>query len=376
MQDLAYFSSNRAGKAQGEGAMAQRNKIARQNGLQPSRPPLNCGQSIYPPHVLSAITAELSEQGIPASTALAGTGLSAKQLDSHVTKISYRQIDIVIGNALRVSKDPAIALLAGQRMHITAYGMYGYAMLSSATQAEARDLSTRYHRVTGPLCDLSISENGQNIIVTIEPILPPSTSDRNRFAIEFALAANLRVIKDRAGEAFGFSRVVLDYPAPPHTAAYSDLFNCPVLFEQPYCGYQHGRDNSALALADSRTCAMARAMCEQMLNEINSSGGVAADIKRLLIERPGNFSRIDAVAGKLGMHPRALRRKLEAEGTSYRGLLADVRMRLAIEYLRKTDLINEEIAGLLGYSDASNFRHAFMRWTGKSPSKFRALLRR
>jgi len=46
-------------------------------------------------------------------------------------------------------------------------------------------------------------------------------------------------------------------------------------------------------------------------------------------------------------------------------------MRLAIEYLRKTEMTNEEIASRLGYSEASNFRHAFLRWTGKNPSEFR-----
>ncbi|HYK64795.1 MAG TPA: helix-turn-helix domain-containing protein [Patescibacteria group bacterium] len=47
------------------------------------------------------------------------------------------------------------------------------------------------------------------------------------------------------------------------------------------------------------------------------------------------------------------------------------RMRLAIEYLRKTEMTNEEIATRLSYSEAANFRHAFLRWTGKSPSVFR-----
>jgi AraC-like DNA-binding protein len=75
------------------------------------------------------------------------------------------------------------------------------------------------------------------------------------------------------------------------------------------------------------------------------------------------------------MHPRALRRRLETEGTSYRDVLAEVRMRLAIEYLRRTQMTHEEIASRLGYSDAANFRHAFLRWTGKSPSEFRSIAR-
>ena len=94
-------------------------------------------------------------------------------------------------------------------------------------------------------------------------------------------------------------------------------------------------------------------------------------IRRFLIERPGRYPSIETIAEKLQTYPRALRRKLESEGTSYRDLLAEVRMRLAIEYLRRTEMTNEEIASRLGYSDAANFRHAFTRWTGKSPSNFR-----
>ena len=144
-----------------------------------------------------------------------------------------------------------------------------------------------------------------------------------------------------------------------------------MLFGQRSCGYEYDRDDGPAALADARTHAMALEMCEQLLDEVNRAGGVAADIRRLLIEQPGRYPSIETIASQLNMHSRALRRRLEAEGTSYRELLAEVRMRLAIEYLRKTQMTNEEIASRLGYSEAANFRHAFTRWTGKSPSDFR-----
>jgi AraC-like DNA-binding protein len=44
---------------------------------------------------------------------------------------------------------------------------------------------------------------------------------------------------------------------------------------------------------------------------------------------------------------------------------------MAVRYLRETRLSVEDIAGLLGFSDAANFRHAFRRWTGKTPNDFR-----
>jgi AraC-like DNA-binding protein len=333
-------------------------------------------QQIYSPNSIAAIVAELGQQGVRISLALAGTGLDEAHLDAHTTKVSYRQIDIVIRNALSLSNDPAVALRAGQRMHVTAYGMYGYALLSSATYAEVREFTNRYIRVAGPFCDARYSYDGAVAICSFEPLhWPNPTDDIHRFAAEFALSAHLTTMRDLAGTSFGFSRVTLVYPAPAHADLYEGLLGCPVLFGQRSNEYHYelSQADGQVMLADPRSHGMAREMCEKLLVEVNRAGGVAADIRRLLIGEPGRHLSLEAVAEKLSMHPRALRRKLESEYTSYRELLAEVRTRLAIEYLRKTNMTNEEIASRLGYSDAANFRHAFLRWTGRSPSDFRVL---
>ena len=57
--------------------------------------------------------------------------------------------------------------------------------------------------------------------------------------------------------------------------------------------------------------------------------------------------------------------------TSFRELLDEIRSQVAMKYLRDTVMTSEDIAVSLGFSDAANFRHAFLRWTGKSPSEFR-----
>jgi AraC-like DNA-binding protein len=352
--------------------MAGKAKQRRHAGEPLLRTPPSYEQRIFSPHILAAIVAELCTQGIDASVSLEGTDITPSQLQCHTTRISYRQLDTATRNALRLSNDPMIALRAGQRMRITAYGMYGYALMSSATSVEARAFSVRYNRIVGPFCDIAFSDDGPMIIVTIEPThWSNPKEDAHHFAVEFALSAHLNIIRDREGRSFRFSRVALNYTASPHANLYQKLLECPVLFDQGYCGYEYERDDRPLELADPRSHAMAREMCEHLLSEINHAGGAAADIRRILIEQPGQYPGIDAIADKLRMHPRALRRKLQAEGTSYRELQAEVRMGLAIEYLRRTQMTNEEIASRIGYSDAANFRHAFTRWTGKSPSDFR-----
>ncbi|MTV18925.1 MULTISPECIES: AraC family transcriptional regulator [Bradyrhizobium] len=336
--------------------------------------PPDFDQHVYSAQLIAAIIAELGRQQVRSTVALAGTGLTEDQLEAHTTRISYRQIDIVVRNALRLSNEPTVALRAGQRMRVTAHGMYGYALLSSATYHDARAFANRYLRVVGPLCDAKYSYDGAAVVCAFEPLhWPNPTQDVHRFAAEFALSSHLTTMKDLAGESFRFSQISLAYGEPAHASAYQVIFDCPVLFRQRgnEYRYQLSQADGPVALADSRTHGMAREMCEQVLSEVNHAGGIAADVRRVLIEQPGRYPNIEAIAERLSMHPRALRRKLEAEDTSYRELLAEVRTRLAIEYLRKTAMTNEEIASRLGYSDAANFRHAFIRWTGKSPSDFR-----
>jgi len=45
---------------------------------------------------------------------------------------------------------------------------------------------------------------------------------------------------------------------------------------------------------------------------------------------------------------------------------------LASEHLQRGQLTVQEVAYLLGYTDLANFRRAFRRWQGMSPSDYRA----
>lgn len=332
-------------------------------------------QRIYSPQKISAVVAELVEQGSDAAAALDSTGLQEAQLHVPSTRISYRQFDTVFRNALRLSKDPAIALRAGRRMHVTAHGIYGYALLSSPSIQSAIDFSTRYAPVMGPLTDTTPSRRDETMIYTCVPLYwADPAQDIYRFVVEFALSMHLTVARDFAGPSFRFSRVHVGYAAPPHAESYRQLFECPVHFDQPtnQLHYDVGWLEQPLSLADPISNATAREVCDKVLLEIEGGGGLARQIRQALLERPGWFPDAAEMAAQLAMHPRALRRRLEVEQTSYRAIVADVRMRLAIEYLRGTSLTNEDIANRLGYSDAANFRHAFARWTGgRSPSDYR-----
>ena len=61
----------------------------------------------------------------------------------------------------------------------------------------------------------------------------------------------------------------------------------------------------------------------------------------------------------------------EAEGTSFRRLLNEVRFEVAGQLLPGTRMGVTEIAGSLGYADTSAFTHAFSRMAGAPPHTWR-----
>jgi AraC-like DNA-binding protein len=77
------------------------------------------------------------------------------------------------------------------------------------------------------------------------------------------------------------------------------------------------------------------------------------------------------IAAALHLSLRSLQRHLADEGSSYDQMLDETRLELARSYLRGHYSISE-IAYLLGYADASCFSRAFRRWTGQTPTQFRA----
>ena len=80
------------------------------------------------------------------------------------------------------------------------------------------------------------------------------------------------------------------------------------------------------------------------------------------------------VSRHLGMSVSTLRRQLIEEGTSFQQLKDDHRQAAALQYLGSAELSLSEVSVLLGFVETSAFFRAFKRWTGQTPSEYRACL--
>ncbi|MGY2184616.1 HTH-type transcriptional regulator VirS [compost metagenome] len=81
---------------------------------------------------------------------------------------------------------------------------------------------------------------------------------------------------------------------------------------------------------------------------------------------------IDAVSSSLGLQPRVLQKRLQAEGSSFSHLLQETRLEIAKQNLLRDKTSITDLALNLGYADVSVFSRHFKQWTGLSPRNWRA----
>jgi AraC-like DNA-binding protein len=113
-------------------------------------------------------------------------------------------------------------------------------------------------------------------------------------------------------------------------------------------------------------------LARQRLMELRGEDKLINAIRETILNQlPFGLPKIDDIAKALDMTPRTLQRRLQERQLQYRTLLDDVRRELARELVLKPDLNLSEVADYLGFNDQSAFQHAFQRWQGTTPGKFR-----
>ena len=320
---------------------------------------------------LRALFAEMADRSISASALLQGTGLRAEQMDDSQARVSLAQKLTIFRNVLRLSGTPGIGLHAGARQRLSDFGVYGYALVSSRTVGDAVQLGVKHVRLAGPVLEKRFRVEGKRGIfeghgyTDLGDVLPLAT--------EFWFASILKLCICVLEAPFPSRLLLLPYPRPAHAEDYERMFGCEVRFDQPVMEWHF--DAAVLTLpcpnANPITADLCSQFCERMLENLPDETELSRQIRTACLNSRGDFPNADEMAARMGMSVRSLHRRLSGQGQRYQDILDDVRRSLAIEFLRNTSMSVEQIAGRVGFSDASNFRKAFRKWTGGAPASYR-----
>ena len=331
-------------------------------------------EKIYPISKIAVTAEALRAEGVDPAEALRAAGARPVDLSSPAARVSLNQVLAFYRAALRLVRDWQFAFRAGRRFHVSAYGMYGFAMLSSTNFHRTVRFAERYHQLATPLADLAFRERDGRGEWTIAPLAHPQVDPEfYQFLVELQFGIQKSLYRDLMGPAFGPIELTVVYGPAHDPRDYAEAFGRPVAFnaaENKFAFDAKWLDETP-QFGDARTYALVRQLCDQLMMELKRRVGVAGQVREALL---GNFARrasFEAVAAQLRLAPRTLRRRLDREGVSFRKLLDELRTEMAIKYLRDTELSVEEVAYALGFSEAANFRQAFRRWTGRAPNQFR-----
>jgi AraC-like DNA-binding protein len=331
-------------------------------------------EKVYPVVKIAVVVNALQAEGIASAKALESVALSESDLISPATRVSLNQVIRCYRNALQLSADPNFAYHTGLRFHVSTYGMYGFAILSSMNFRRTMRFTERYHQLATPTAAVSFKERGDRAEWIFVPVPHPEVEAAlYRFLVELQIGAQTSVQRDVMGPSFAARELHVTYGPTDTTRDYEETFGCRVAFGQT--------DNKFIfdaAWLDGTpkfgnvvTYSSVLGLCDQLMEEFRLSVGLAGKVREALLVNLARRTSFNAVAKHLKMSARTLRRAPQEENTSFREVADELRTQMAIKYLRDTDLTIEEIAVALGFSEAAGFRQAFRRWTKEAPNEFR-----
>jgi AraC-like DNA-binding protein len=338
------------------------------------KPIVGLNQRVYEPAKLAALFDILVGQGCPAGEILKNVDLTADEVHSPKARISLTDLMTACKNAIRLSSDPHLPYRIGTSVHISAYGMYGFAILCCPDFRKTMVFAELYHALAAPLATIEFTEEEGFASWVIEPNTRAVTDPQvYRFITEMQMGIHISLMRDIMGLAFTPDRINLAYPEAQDFGLPVDEIGCPLTFASRtnQITFRSTWLDQAANLGNKTTYPVVAALCDDLLSDLKSRVGLAGEIRALLIRDITNPPTLAAIAKFLEISDRSLRRQLREQGISFRGLRDELRMQIALKYLRTTRLANEDIALALGFSDAANFRRAFRRWTNMSPSEIR-----
>ncbi len=168
----------------------------------------------------------------------------------------------------------------------------------------------------------------------------------------------------------GASHSVGDSPAMAYQATASETVVTQAIASQTIVSQQNRLDQAPnimsapdIAPAPNISLAARQALLTHEFR-LGLAGGIRLKLMRSTLSLP-------EMAQSLDMSPATLKRRLTEMGLSYGQLADETRLIRALYFLAEPEQDAHTIANSLSFSDASNFRRSFKRWTGQLPAYFR-----
>ncbi|MFT4825470.1 MAG: AraC-like DNA-binding protein [Halioglobus sp.] len=321
-------------------------------------------------YYIATLLKVLEPSGVSRAQLLSNTG--ASDLDPQAAlNLTASQLDIACSNALELSKDSQLGLKFGSQISIASQGIFGYALMTSATIGDSLKLLVRYNRVILPSIGIELQQHEGELELWVRAAHLPQALQRFYTEVLYAAVVNSGSIL--LGRQTAVLKLRFGYSPPSDITLYQSIFGDEMSFntERSAMVFDNASLDSPISTSNPIARDIFRRECDRLVSRGSEGGMVSERVQQILLQAGSEFPTSAKVAVQLHMSESTLQRHLAKEGNRYQQLLDQVRYRLSLEYLNGTNLPVTEIASLLGFSDATNFRRSFKRWSQTTPSAIR-----
>ena len=169
--------------------------------------------------------------------------------------------------------------------------------------------------------------------------------------------------------------VRFSHSSPNDIKAHQAIFKTRLLFDQPENALKISRSDfeRPIFLASRELFDTLEPLAQKRLHQMYFFGSWSDKVSREIcfLLSAGESPDVETVSGNLALSSRSLQMKLQKEETTFKHLFDQLRKETALAYLKDPEISICDIALLLGFSEQSAFNHAFKRWTGTSPGRYK-----
>ena len=270
------------------------------------------------------------------------------------------------------TKDEALMIKLGQRLDLTFFGSFGFALMSCSDFAAVIKLINRYQLLLGSGINFNILSDLHNSNYSLRISINILNNLQKRLITELIISQSIYLIKIITNNDKLNIRVTFQHEGVNNKELYESILKCDVEFNQLHNDLTIPDLSKVRPIsANSAVHIIYEEQCEKLLRDLNRTENFSAAVRRILLHARDDLPDIKEVAFKLHTSESTLRRRLKDESSSYRIICDEVRDVLAKKYLTTTNLTITDIAMLLNYSEAASFRRAFIRWNKVTPNDYR-----
>ncbi|WP_262298290.1 AraC family transcriptional regulator [Microvirga sesbaniae] len=309
--------------------------------------------------------------GLDPGPLICEAGLEPRLFEDSTNVVPFAALARLYSLCVARTNCPHFGLLVGRRGTVQSMDLVGRLMLHSDTVGEAFEGLVSNLSVQDRAVVASLSVSDGMAVLTYAVYQPQMESAEQ--VTDAALAVAVNVLRTLCGSDWHPIEVLVPRAAPAATEPYRRHFLAPVRFDQETATLVFPAEDLKRRIAGADP--MLKELLAERLQQMRASAGstLSDDIRRLLRTRlTSNRCSAEDVADLLSMHRRTLSRRLKGSGMGYRAIRNEIRFEIARQLLEDTEVPLGEIAAALGYSEASAFTRAFRRWSGQTPTVWRA----